>query len=226
MTPPPLASGWQATLAAEFEQPYWRELQDFLAQAMASGCHLLPATTQWFNALQTTALAEVKVVILGQDPYPTPGHAHGLAFSVQPEVKPLPRSLSNINKELLSDLGVDNQHSGCLQPWAEQGVLLLNTVLTVEAGKAGSHQRRGWERFTDAVIQCVSAQVTPCVFILWGKPAQQKMALIDATRHAVLCSAHPSPLSAYRGFFGSKPFSRANAFLREAGRSEVNWQLP
>ncbi|OQX04702.1 MAG: uracil-DNA glycosylase [Thiothrix lacustris] len=216
---------WQLALAAEFEQPYWQTLQDFLAREAAAGKTLLPPQTMRFNALQATALDKVKVVILGQDPYPTIGHAHGLAFSVLPEVKPLPRSLQNIVKELLADVGVDNRHTGCLQAWADQGVLLLNTVLSVEAGQAGSHQKQGWERFTDAVIQAVNQQAQPVVFVLWGGHAQKKAALIDASRHLILQSAHPSPLSARRGFFGSKPFSRANAFLQAQGREGIDWQL-
>ena len=165
------------------------------------------------------------MVILGQDPYPTPGHAHGLAFSVLPEVKPLPRSLKNIYKELQADVGVDNQHSGYLQAWAEQGVLLLNTVLSVEAGNAGSHQKRGWEQFTDAVIRAVNAQSHPVVFVLWGGHAQKKVALIDSDKHLILQSAHPSPLSARNGFFGSKPFSQINQFLQANGRGTIHWQL-
>jgi uracil-DNA glycosylase len=216
---------WQEALAAELAQPYWQILQDFLAHEAATGKTLLPPAAMRFNALQATALDKVKVVILGQDPYPTVGHAHGLAFSVLPEVKPLPRSLQNIVKELLTDVGVDNSHTGCLQAWADQGVLLLNTVLSVEAGQAGSHQKQGWERFTDAVIQAVNQQAQPVVFVLWGGHAQKKVGLIDASRHLILQSAHPSPLSARRGFFGSKPFSRANAFLQAHGREEVRWQL-
>ena len=165
------------------------------------------------------------MVILGQDPYPTPGHAHGLAFSVLPEVKPLPRSLKNIYKELQDDVGVDNQHSGYLQPWAEQGVLLLNTVLTVEAGNAGSHQKRGWERLTDRVIDTINGQPQPVVFVLWGGHAQKKAERIDSQRHLVIQTAHPSPLSARRGFFGSKPFSKINAFLHEHGRDSIDWQI-
>ncbi len=216
---------WQLALAAELAQPYWQTLQDFLAQEAAAGKTLLPPAAMRFNALQATALDKVKVVILGQDPYPTVGHAHGLAFSVLPGVKPLPRSLQNIVKELLADVGVDNSHTGCLQAWADQGVLLLNTVLSVAAGQAGSHQKQGWERFTDAVIQAVNQQTQPVVFVLWGGHAQKKAALIDASRHLILQSAHPSPLSARRGFFGSKPFSRANEFLQAQGREEVRWQL-
>ena len=221
-----LHPSWQTALNAEFSQPYMQELQAFLDQEVASGKHILPAAEQRFNALRSTALDGVKVVILGQDPYPTPGHAHGLSFSVQPDVKPLPRSLGNINKELLSDLGIDNSHTGYLQPWAEQGVLLLNTVLSVAAGNAGSHQKRGWETFTDLVIRTISEQAQPCVFILWGKQAQNKIKLIDAERHEIIATAHPSPLSARRGFFESKPFSKANAFLAAQGREVVDWTLP
>ena len=216
---------WQSALAAEFTQPYWQTLQGFLAREQAAGKTLLPPQAMRFNALQATALDKVKVVILGQDPYPTLGHAHGLSFSVLPDVKPLPRSLQNINKELLEDVGVVNRQTGCLQAWANQGVLLLNTVLSVEVGQAGSHQKRGWERFTDAVIQAVNQQTQPVVFVLWGGHAQKKAALIDESRHLIIQSAHPSPLSARRGFFGSKPFSRANVFLQAEGREGINWQL-
>jgi uracil-DNA glycosylase len=217
---------WQSALRSEFSQAYMQDLQAFLEQEQSAGKSILPPAEQRFNALQSTPPDAVKVVILGQDPYPTPGHAHGLSFSVQADVKPLPRSLGNINKELLSDLGIDNSHSGYLQPWATQGVLLLNTVLTVEAGNAGSHQKRGWETFTDQVIRTISAQTQPVVFILWGKHAQQKSKLIDGSRHDIIATAHPSPLSARRGFFGSKPFSRANAFLTAQGREAVDWALP
>lgn len=221
-----LPPAWQAVVGAEFAKPYMQELVAFLQAEEMEGKLILPSADKRFNALQTRPPDQVRVVILGQDPYPTPGHAHGLSFSVQPGVAPLPRSLVNINRELQDDLGIDNSHTGCLQAWAEQGVLLLNTVLTVEAGKAGSHQKRGWESFTDAVIRTVSAQEQPVVFILWGNHAQKKTALIDAGRHCVIASAHPSPLSARRGFFGSRPFSRTNAFLREQGRQPVDWALP
>lgn len=221
-----LAPDWQAALGDEFTKPYMQDLQAFLEQEQAAGKTLLPEAGLRFNALQSTPLANVKVVILGQDPYPTPGHAHGLSFSVQPDVKPLPRSLGNINRELQDDLGIDNSHTGYLQPWAVQGVLLLNTVLSVEAGNAGAHQKKGWEIFTDRVIHVINAQADPVVFMLWGKPAQKKMKLIDGERHEVIASAHPSPLSARRGFFGSKPFSRANAFLQAQGRTPVDWALP
>jgi len=222
MTLPP---SWQTALGAEFTKPYMLNLSNFLQAETAAGKHILPPPEQRFNALQSTPLDQVKVVILGQDPYPTPGHAHGLAFSVQAHVAALPRSLLNINRELHDDLGVDNSHTGCLQAWAAQGVLLLNTALTVEAGNAGSHQKRGWETFTDTVIQTVSAQMQPVMFILWGNHAQKKTALIDTTRHGILASAHPSPLSARRGFFGSQPFSRTNAFLQAKGRAPINWSL-
>jgi uracil-DNA glycosylase len=221
-----LPPSWQTAIGTEFTKPYMLALSEFLQAETAAGKQILPPEQQRFNALQSTPLEQVTVVILGQDPYPTPGHAHGLAFSVQPDVTPLPRSLLNINRELQDDLGIDNRHTGCLQAWAEQGVLLLNTVLTVEAGNAGSHQQRGWETFTDTIIQAVSTQAQPLVFILWGNHAQKKAALIDGSRHCIIVSAHPSPLSARRGFFGSRPFSRANAFLQANDRTQVNWALP
>ncbi len=220
-----LPADWQQALATAFKQPSMQALQAFLAAETAAGKLILPPAAQRFNALHSTPLARVKVVILGQDPYPTPGHAHGLSFSVQAGVTPLPRSLSNINKELHSDLGIDNSHSGCLQPWAQQGVLLLNTVLSVAAGQAGSHQKRGWEAFTDAVISCINQQAQASVFILWGKQAQQKTALINQEKHAIIASAHPSPLSARRGFFGSQPFSRTNQWLQQQGREPIDWAL-
>ncbi|MDH5426474.1 MAG: uracil-DNA glycosylase, partial [Gammaproteobacteria bacterium] len=179
---------------------------------------------QWFNALNTTPLDKVKVVILGQDPYPTPGHAHGLCFSVLPDVRPIPKSLINIYKELYTDVGITNDH-GNLQSWAEQGVLLLNSVLTVESGQANSHQGKGWEIFTDKVISVVNELKRPVIFILWGGYAQKKGVMIDDTRHLVIRSPHPSPLSAYRGFFGSQPFSQVNKFLKQHGQSEINWAV-
>ncbi|WP_373020473.1 uracil-DNA glycosylase [Thiomicrorhabdus sp.] len=220
-----LSRSWVDKVGTEFEKPYMQQLEGFLAEEQAARKHILPPKALWFNALNSTSFEETKVVILGQDPYPTPGHAHGLCFSVQPEVSPLPKSLLNINKELLSDLGVDNQHTGYLQPWAEQGVLLLNAVLTVEAYKSNSHQNRGWEAFTDAIVQSVNDEKQHCVFILWGSYAQKKGRFIDRSKHLVLESAHPSPLSAYRGFFGSRPFSQTNAYLQSHGLSPINWQL-
>lgn len=218
-------ANWMKHLEKQFTQPYMQQLTNFLIQEQQAGKSILPPTEQRFNALKSTPLNKVKVVILGQDPYPTAGHAHGLSFSVQADVKPLPRSLKNIYKELYTDVGIDNQHTGCLQAWAEQGVLLLNTVLTVEEGQAGSHQKKGWETLTDAIIATVSAEAKPSVFILWGAHAQKKSSLIDKERHLMLKSSHPSPLSARRGFFGSQPFSKANSFLQANGRDTINWIL-
>ena len=219
-----LEASWLSLLKNEFEQPYMQQLKDFLQQEKNLGKEILPASSQWFASLNATPFNQVKVVIIGQDPYPTPGHAHGLCFSVQPHVTPLPKSLINIYQELADDLGVHNQ-SGYLLPWAEQGVLLLNTVLTVEAGNANSHQGKGWERFTDAVIQALNERTTHCVFVLWGAYAQKKGALINGNRHTIIRSAHPSPLSVYRGFWGSKPFSKINAALIAHQQTAINWQL-
>lgn len=220
-----LDNSWLEPLQDEFDAPYMKQLKTFLTDEINHQKKILPKPSLWFNALNTTRLEDVKVVILGQDPYPTIGHAHGLCFSVLPEVRPLPKSLLNINKELLDDLGIDNNHNGYLQPWAEQGVLLLNAVLTVEAGKANAHQGKGWEQFTDSVIKVVNEQCENVVFILWGSYAQKKGASIDTSRHLVIKSPHPSPLSAYRGFFGSKPFSRTNAYLEAHEKTPINWQL-
>lgn len=221
-----LEPSWLSVLQHEFEQPYMQQLKAFLQQEKNAGKQLLPAGKDWFAALNATPFNHVKVVIIGQDPYPTLGHAHGLCFSVQPDVKPLPKSLTNIYQELKSDLDIDNFHSGYLMPWAKQGVLLLNAVLTVEAGQANSHQGKGWEKFTDAIIQQLNNQPHHLVFVLWGSYAQKKGAMIDRTKHTVLTSAHPSPLSAYRGFFGSRVFSRINEDLRQHQLPPINWQLP
>ena len=221
-----LEESWLTILKNEFEQPYIHDLKQFLLAEKASGKSILPDSSVWFNALNSTPFDEVKVVILGQDPYPTKGHAHGLCFSVMPDVKPLPKSLVNINKELLADLNIDNSHSGYLQPWAEQGVVLLNAVLSVVEGNSNSHQGRGWERFTDAVIQAINDQKENVVFILWGAYAQKKGIQIDQTKHCVLKAPHPSPLSAHRGFFGSKPFSQTNDYLARMHKKTINWQLP
>lgn len=226
MSFPKLSSSWQSVIGQEFDQPYMQKLMQFLQSEQDTGKQILPPQEQWFSALNSTPFEEVKVVIIGQDPYPTPGHAHGLCFSVLPEVKPLPKSLLNINKELLTDLNIDNSQNGYLLPWAEQGVLLINAVLTVVAGKANAHQNRGWEQFTDAIIQAVNNQKQHCVFILWGSYAQKKGRFIDREKHLVLEAVHPSPLSAYRGFFGSQPFSKTNAYLKSQGLTEINWQLP
>jgi uracil-DNA glycosylase len=185
----------------------------------------LPKPSLWFNALNSTPLHKVKVVILGQDPYPTIGHAHGLCFSVMPEVSPLPKSLVNIYKELKDDLDIDNFHTGYLEPWAKEGVLLLNAVLTVEANRSNAHQNMGWEIFTDKVIETINNTLSGVVFILWGANAQKKGAKIDSSKHFIIKSPHPSPLSAYRGFFGSRPFSKTNNYLRSINKESINWQL-
>ena len=220
-----LEASWLKHLEDEFSKPYMQNLKEFLQKEKAEGKTILPKGSLWFNALNSTPLEKVKVVILGQDPYPTIGHAHGLCFSAMPEVKPLPKSLINIYKELQNDLGIDNFHTPYLQPWAKQGVLLLNAVLTVEAGKSNSHQGRGWEQFTDKIIEIVNRECDNVVFILWGSYAQKKGNAIDTTKHIIIKSPHPSPLSAYRGFFGSRPFSRANSFLVSKGKEAINWQL-
>lgn len=217
--------GWTEHLSREFHQPYMTALANFLAAEEASGKVIYPARQHCFNALNTTALQAVKVVVLGQDPYHGPGQAHGLCFSVRPQVPP-PPSLVNIFKELNTDLGLTLPDHGCLQTWAEQGVLLLNTVLTVEQGQAGSHQGKGWERFTDRVIETVNRERNGVVFLLWGSHARKKGAMIDRQRHHVLEGPHPSPLSAYRGFFGCRHFSGANQWLTAQGLDPVNWQLP
>ena len=220
-----LEASWLEQIGGEFEKPYMQTLKQFLIEEKASGKIILPPATLWFNALNSMPFEKLKVVILGQDPYPTPGHAHGLCFSVMPEVKPLPKSLLNINQELKTDLGIDNSHTGYLQSWADQGVLLLNAVLTVQQGHPNSHQGKGWEQFTDAIIQKVNDEKEHVVFILWGAYAQKKAAQIDTQKHRIIKSVHPSPLSAYRGFFGSKPFSRTNQYLEAFGESPINWQL-
>ncbi|QCU89486.1 uracil-DNA glycosylase [Thiomicrorhabdus sediminis] len=220
-----LDPSWLKYLQAEFDEPYMQQLKQHLSNEKQAGKTILPQGNLWLNALNSTPLQQVKVVILGQDPYPTIGHPHGLCFSVMPDVSPLPKSLLNINKELLEDLGIDNSHSGYLQPWADQGVLLLNAVLTVEAGKANAHQGLGWERFTDKIIELINQQCEHVVFILWGAYAQKKGAAIDTNKHLVIKSPHPSPLSAYRGFFGSRPFSQANHYLIQHGKPPINWQL-
>jgi uracil-DNA glycosylase len=209
-----------------------RGLQDLLAALAAeqgSGARIFPPAHQWFRALELTPLAEVRAVILGQDPYHGPGQAHGLCFSVGPGT-PTPPSLRNIYKELASDLGIVPAPHGCLEHWARQGVLLLNDILTVEQGRPASHKGRGWERFTDAVIRLVNARPEPVAFLLWGRPAQKKAAFVDSVeeggRHLVLKAPHPSGLSAYRGFLGCRHFSRANAFLEANGRGSIDWQLP
>ncbi|MCU9950509.1 uracil-DNA glycosylase [Pseudomonas sp. PDM13] len=220
-----LEAGWKEALRDEFDKPYMKTLGEFLRAEKAAGKVVFPPGPLIFNALNSTPLDEVKVVIIGQDPYHGPGQAHGLCFSVQPGV-PIPPSLLNIYKELKRDLNIDMPNHGHLQSWAEQGVLLLNTSLTVEQARAGSHANQGWQPFTDRVIEVVSAHQPNLVFLLWGSHAQSKQRLIDSTKHLVLRSAHPSPLSAYRGFLGNGHFSRCNKFLEQHGLAPIDWSVP
>ncbi len=224
MNKPIFQNDWQTVLGEEFEKPYYRELRQFLIKEYETKT-IYPAKEDIFNAFHYTSYENVKVVLLGQDPYHGPNQAHGLSFSVQPGVKP-PPSLRNIFKELQDDLGLPIPPDGYLKGWADNGVLLLNTVLTVREGEAHSHKGRGWETFTDTVIRSLNAKEEPVVFHLWGRPAQSKLPLIDTTKHHVLTAAHPSPLSARRGFFGSKPFSKVNELLKNSGHSEIDWSLP
>lgn len=217
-------NSWQDILQAEFQKPYYLELREFLKQEYSTQ-RIFPDIYHIFEALEKTPYEKVKVVILGQDPYHGANQAHGLSFSVQPGVK-IPPSLKNIYKELADDLGIAPVTHGYLTSWAEQGVLLLNTVLTVREGQAYSHRGKGWEQLTDAIIQKLNEREQPIVFILWGKPAQQKMSMIDTHKHIIIRSVHPSPLSAHRGFFGSKPFSKTNDALMALGETPINWQLP
>ncbi len=216
---------WQAALKAEFDSSYMAALRDFLKAEKAAGKHIFPHSKNWFRALELTSLDETRVVILGQDPYHGPGQAHGLCFSVQPGVR-TPPSLQNIYKEMQDDLGIQPAPHGFLEHWAKQGVLLLNSVLTVEARNAASHQGRGWEQFTDAIIRIINDQDRPAVFLLWGAYAQKKAAFVDAGKHLVLTAAHPSPFAARNGFFGCRHFSRCNGFLEEKGLPPVDWALP
>jgi uracil-DNA glycosylase len=220
-----LHESWLTKLQPEFDAAYMATLKQFLVSEREAGKRIFPRASEWFHALNATPLSDVRVVILGQDPYHGEGQAHGLCFSVQAQVPP-PPSLVNIYKEMKNDLGIDPPRHGHLEHWAKQGVLLLNSVLTVEAGKAASHQGKGWERFTDAVIREVNVLSHPVVFILWGAYAQKKAAFVNSTRHLVLKSVHPSPLSAHNGFFGSKPFSQANAFLAANNQQPIDWALP
>lgn len=218
-----LENDWKDALSEEFHKPYYKDLYYFIKNEYNT--HIVyPSAQDLFNAFSFTPLSEVKVVILGQDPYHGEGQAHGLCFSVQKGVK-IPPSLVNIYKELQDDLGCYIPNNGYLEKWAKQGVLLLNTVLTVRAHTPMSHQGKGWEQFTDAVIHAVNAQDRPIVFILWGKPAQMKRSMLTNPNHLVIEGPHPSPLSAYRGFFGSKPFSKANHFLQEHGAEPIDWQI-
>jgi uracil-DNA glycosylase len=220
-----LHDSWKAPLQQEFAAAYMARLRAFLLDEKAAGKRIFPKGSEWFRALDLTPLDTVRVVILGQDPYHGPGQAHGLCFSVQPGVRP-PPSLVNIYKELQSDLSIARANHGFLESWAQQGVLLLNSVLTVEMAKAASHQKKGWEQFTDAVIRLVNAKNDPVVFLLWGAYAQKKAAFVDTQKHLVLKAAHPSPLSAHNGFLGCRHFSQCNAFLADRGLKPIDWTLP
>ncbi len=214
---------WLEAVGKEFKTPYYSQLYQFI-KSEYSNYTIYPHADDIFNAFHFTPLSQVKVVILGQDPYHNEGQAHGLCFSVKQDVD-IPPSLVNIYQELQNDLGCYIPNNGFLEKWAKQGVLLLNTVLTVRAHQANSHQGKGWERFTDAVIQAVNAQDRPIVFLLWGRPAQQKKAMLNNPKHLILEAPHPSPLSAYRGFFGCQHFSRANEFLKKNGMEPIDWQI-
>ncbi len=220
---------WHVPLLSELQSEYFAVLMDFLAAEKAHEKQIYPQPSEWFRALDLTPLDRVRVVILGQDPYHGPGQAHGLCFSVQPGVRP-PPSLVNIYKEIENDLGLARPRHGFLEQWARQGVLLLNSVLTVEAHQAASHQKKGWERFTDAIIRLVNDRPEPVVFLLWGAYAQRKAAFVDDVakggRHLILRAAHPSPLSAHNGFLGCRHFSQCNVFLETRGLAPINWALP
>jgi len=220
-----LEPSWKARIGDWLQRPEMRELSAFLRQRKAAGARIYPPGPQIFAAFDATPFDAVKVVILGQDPYHGPGQAHGLCFSVQPGV-PTPPSLQNIYKELKRDLNIDIAAHGCLQSWADQGLLLLNTSLTVEQANAGSHAKAGWQHFTDRIIEVASERGEHLVFILWGAHAQTKEKLIDASKHLILKSVHPSPLSAHRGFIGNGHFSRANKFLLQHGQTPIDWRLP
>ncbi len=219
-----LGNDWDAILAPEFEKEYYKNLRAFLKTEYATGT-VYPDMYRIFEALKVTSFADTRVVILGQDPYHEPGQAHGLCFSVMRGV-PQPPSLQNIFKELEADLGIRPPSHGCLSAWAQSGVLLLNTTLTVRRGQANSHRGRGWDIFTDAVISALNAADRPIAFLLWGRNARDKKALITNPLHGIFESAHPSPLSAYNGFFGSRPFSRINEFLSARGLAPVDWRVP
>lgn len=223
-----MEASWLERLGPEFEKPYMKSLEVFLAQEIESGKVVYPPFSQIFNAMCQTPFEQVRVVIMGQDPYHGPGQAHGLSFSV-PKGVPQPPSLQNIFKELKSDLGVVPPAHGCLIDWAQQGVLLLNATLTVRDGEPKSHHGRGWEIFTDRIVQLLCERADPLVFILWGKSALDKFRHIQSseakTQHLIITSAHPSPLSAYAGFFGSRPFSKTNEFLKSLGKEPIDWQI-
>ncbi len=219
-----LPPSWHSLLAQELEQPYFQVLQRFVDDERHHYT-VFPPEQDVFNALKLAPYEHVNVLLLGQDPYHDDNQAHGLCFSVRPGIKP-PPSLVNMYKELRSDVGFRIPNNGYLVPWARQGILMLNTVLTVRAHTPNSHKGHGWEVFTDAIIRCVNAKESPVIFVLWGAYAQKKISLIDTSRHTIVQSAHPSPLSARNGFFGSKPFSTINEALQRAGKPEIDWQLP
>ncbi len=221
-----IPSSWRPALAGELDKPYFRKLEQFVSAERAQH-QVFPPAAEVFAALEHTPLEQVRVLLLGQDPYHDDGQAHGLCFSVRAGVK-LPPSLRNVYKELEADLGIPPCSHGCLTAWADRGVLLLNTVLTVRAHAANSHRKKGWETFTDRIIEAVAARTEPVVFVLWGKPAQKKIALIERqdNDHAIVCAAHPSPLSANSGFFGSRPFSQVNEALARRGLAPIDWSLP
>lgn len=220
---PPITNDWQQPLMAEFRKPYYKALYDKVLEEYRAR-KIFPAPDDIFNAFHLTPLSEVKAVILGQDPYHNDGQAHGLCFSVKPDVE-IPPSLVNIYQELHDDLGCYIPNNGYLVKWAKQGVLMLNTVLTVRAHQANSHRGIGWEQFTDAVIEAVNAQDRPIVFLLWGRPAQMKKSMLNNPKHLILEAPHPSPLSAYRGFFGCRHFSQTNEFLKSNGIEPIDWQI-
>ena len=220
-----LEASWKQRLLLEFSQPYMQQLKAFLKNEKQAGRSIYPQGCEYFRALELTPFEQVKVVVIGQDPYHGPGQAHGLSFSVQPGVT-VPPSLVNIYKELENDVGIKPVSHGFLESWSKQGVLLLNSVLTVEHKQAASHQGKGWEEFTDAIIRELNQAREHIVFILWGSYAQKKGAFINTQKHCVIKSSHPSPLSSYRGFFGSRPFSKANTYLEQHGISPICWQLP
>ena len=219
-----IAGDWLPAVRAEFKKPYYRELYQFIRKEYESGT-VFPPADQIFNALHLTPLSKVKVVILGQDPYHNEHQAHGLCFSVPEDQREIPPSLINIYRELHDDVGCRMPQTGCLTKWAEQGVLLLNTVLTVRAHQPNSHRNHGWEQFTDAIIRAVETQDRPIVYMLWGTPAQSKAPMVTNPRHLVLKAPHPSPLSAYRGFFGCRHFSQCNEFLQAHAVTPIDWQL-
>lgn len=219
-----LEPSWKIHLIEEFKKPYMHDLRAFLKKEREAKKRIFPKGSEFFAAFTHTPFEKVKVVILGQDPYHGPGQAHGLCFSVPPGVD-VPPSLQNIFKELKTDLGIEPPKHGCLTKWADQGVLLLNATLSVEAGRAGSHQKKGWEAFTDAVIDRLNRERSGLVFVLWGSYAQKKGELIDTKKHFVLKGPHPSPLSAHRGFFGCRHFSKINEYLKSQGQSPIDWRL-